>query len=118
MNYSDYMQPIHRSQGSDRLERHRKRSQRQAHMRDPTRYDFAIESLGTFLQREEICSLTGRTRPTAQVKVLRSMGIEHKVRPDGCVTVLRAHITKVFDGDLETTFQRRQKVIGPNWLAI
>lgn len=44
------------------------------------------------------------------------MGIEHKVRPDGSVAILRAHIIKVFDGGSETKSKTKQVV--PNWDAI
>jgi hypothetical protein len=72
----------------------------------------------TFLEPEEVQRLTDRLRRPAQVKVLRSMGIEHKVRPDGGVAILRAHITKVFDGSPEAASPRHQKMASPNWQAI
>lgn len=68
-----------------------------------------------FLNQKELQSLTQRTIRPAQVKVLRAMGIEHKVRPDGSVAVLRDHITKVFDGQTQTT---QRKTATPNWDAI
>jgi len=46
------------------------------------------------------------------------MGIEHKVRPDGGIAVLRAHITKVFDGNPEAASRKPQKLTSPNWAAI
>jgi len=49
-----------------------------------------------FLSTDEISSMTGRVQRAAQVKVLRFMGIEHRVRPDGTLAVLRAHVEKVF----------------------
>ena len=70
----------------------------------------------TFLSYEEIQALTQRKVRTAQVRVLKAMGIEHRVRPDGSVAILRAHITKVFDGTTETKKQTKQAV--PNWEAI
>lgn len=70
----------------------------------------------TFLSLEEVQALTLRKVRPAQVKALRSMGIEHKVRPDGSVAILRAHITKVFDG--ETAVARKPKQAVPNWGAI
>ena len=45
-----------------------------------------------FLTKEELQELTGRTRRDAQVAALRSMGIEHRIRPDGSPAVLRAHV--------------------------
>jgi hypothetical protein len=70
-----------------------------------------------FLEPSEIEGLTSRIRPNAQVKALRDMCIEHKVRPDGSVAILRDHVMKVFDG-LTSTPERRQKSVGPNWTAI
>lgn len=52
----------------------------------------------TFLTEEEVQALTERKVRRAQVSVLNSMGIEHRVRPDGSVAILRAHIVKIFDG--------------------
>lgn len=45
----------------------------------------------TFLDPDEVKDLTDKTRRPSQVKVLNAMGIEHKVRPDGSVAILRAH---------------------------
>jgi len=67
----------------------------------------------TFLDGPEVIALTNKKVRPAQVRVLRAMGIEHKVRPDGSVAILRAHITKVFGG---VTFAAQQ--ISPNWDAI
>jgi hypothetical protein len=49
-----------------------------------------------FLDRDELVGLTGRQRSDAQVRTLRAMGIEHRVRPDGSVAVLRAHVEELF----------------------
>lgn len=70
----------------------------------------------TFLDSEEVLALTQRKVRSAQVKVLQSMGIEHRVRPDGSVAILRAHITKVFDGGSDT--QSKIKEVVPNWDAM
>lgn len=70
----------------------------------------------TFLTDEEVQSLTNRKVRPSQVKVLKAMGIEHKVRPDGSVAILRNHITKVFDGSIETNKPKKQAV--PNWDAM
>lgn len=45
-----------------------------------------------FLTPEELVELTHRQRPAAQIRALRAMGIEHRVRPDGKPVVLRAHV--------------------------
>ena len=71
----------------------------------------------TFLAMDEIQGLTNKINRPSQIKVLNSMGIEHRVRPDGTVAILRAHITKIFDG--ESASNRKQaKTTGPNWDAI
>lgn len=49
-----------------------------------------------FLTAEEMIEMTGRQRSDAQVRVLKFMGIEHRIRPDGKVVVLRAHVESVF----------------------
>lgn len=71
----------------------------------------------TFLAAEEIQDLTNKSRRPSQVKALNAMGIEHKVRPDGSVAILRAHITKVFDGAPDAA-AKRVNTPGPNWDAI
>lgn len=70
----------------------------------------------TFLSYEEIQALTQRKVRSAQVRVLKAMGIEHRVRPDGSVAILRAHITKVFDGLVES--KKQTKHAEPNWEAM
>ncbi len=45
-----------------------------------------------FLGNDEIIELTNRQRSAAQVRALRTMGIEHRIRPDGTVAILRAHV--------------------------
>jgi hypothetical protein len=44
------------------------------------------------------------------------MGIEHKIRPDGSVAVLKAHIDQSFG--VRTPKQKQAKLIEPNWAAI
>lgn len=45
-----------------------------------------------FLDAAEVVELTGKQRHDAQVRALRFMGIEHRVRPDGSVAVSKAHV--------------------------
>lgn len=45
-----------------------------------------------FLTHEELIPLTGRKLRNAQAMFLEGMGIEHRVRSDGSVAVLRAYI--------------------------
>ena len=69
----------------------------------------------TFLTEEEVQALTDRRVRRAQVIALKAMGIEHRVRPDGSVAILRAHIVKVFDGG---NTQSKTKQVVPNWDAM
>lgn len=48
-----------------------------------------------FLTDDEVHDLTKRSRPSAQSRALKSMGIEHKIRPDGSIAVLRSHVERV-----------------------
>jgi hypothetical protein len=48
--------------------------------------------LTMFLSQEELIELTGKRQRAAQVRVLRFMGIGHKIRPDGSVAVLLEHV--------------------------
>ena len=66
----------------------------------------------TFLSDEEIRALTNRKVRPSQVRALKAMGIEHRVRPDGSVAILRAHIDRVFDGSSPT---KQPKQHQPNW---
>ena len=70
----------------------------------------------TFLSDEEVQALTNRKVRPSQVRVLKAMGIEHRVRPDGSVAILRTHITKVFDGSSDQP--KKQKAPAHNWDAI
>lgn len=54
-----------------------------------------------FMTSEEIQLLTGKKFRSAQSEALRFMGIEHRVRPDGSIAVLKSHVESVFSGRLE-----------------
>ncbi len=66
-----------------------------------------------FLTTEELRELTGRSQARAQIAALNMMGIDHRMRPDGKVVVLRDHVAKVLGG-AETKPKRTE----PNWAAI
>jgi hypothetical protein len=68
-----------------------------------------------FLTRAEIAELTGRKLSKSQRTVLNHLGIEHKVRPDGSLVVLRSHVEKSLGGDLGGDKLKRPE---PNWSAI
>ena len=46
------------------------------------------------LSHKEVKMLTSRSQHQAQASALNFMGIDHKVRPDGSVMVLRSDIVK------------------------
>jgi hypothetical protein len=73
-------------------------------------------STNIVLTKDEVEALTGRHRKDAQIKALRFMGIEHRVRPDGTVAVLKAHIELVFGGSAGTP--RKARRTEPNWAAL
>lgn len=73
-------------------------------------------STSIVLTKDEIEALTGRHRRDAQIKALRFMGIEHRVRPDGTVAVLKAHIDLVLGGNISRSSKTRRSE--PNWAAL
>ena len=62
------------------------------------------------LTDDELTQLTGKTRPSAQVKALRYMAIDHKRRPDGSIVVLRNQLGDPCSGNTAT-----MKRTEPNW---
>lgn len=64
-----------------------------------------------FLTSEELRDLTHKKIPAAQIRALRTMGIDHKRRPDGTVLVLKAVIEKSFGLDEKQPKKRPE----PNW---
>lgn len=51
-----------------------------------------------FLTDDELFGLTGAKRRESRVRALRAMGIEHRLRPDGHVIVLRSHVETLLGG--------------------
>jgi hypothetical protein len=70
-----------------------------------------------FLTPEELHQLTNRRRRDAQLLALRSMGIEHRRRPDGSLAVLKAHVEHVFSGG-HAHAASQPKSAEPNWAAM
>lgn len=68
------------------------------------------------LTHEEIVELTERKTRPAQVRQLCHMGIQHKVRMDGSIAVLREHVINSLDGNAKS--QKTEKKIEPNWGAL
>lgn len=54
--------------------------------------------MGLNLSYSELVELTHFKISKKQVEALRFMGIEHRVRPDGSVAVLRSHVDRVMGG--------------------
>lgn len=57
----------------------------------------------------ELSQLTGKKRPSAQMRALRFMAINHKQRPDGSICVLRSHLSPA--GGSVAPVKRTE----PNW---
>lgn len=69
-----------------------------------------------FLDPDQLIELTRRRRRAAQLLQLRAMGIEHRVRADGTLAVLTAHVEQMF-GMVAPTKRKAQNV-EPNWEAL
>lgn len=65
-----------------------------------------------FLSHEDLIELTAKRQRAAQVRVLRFMGIEHRLRPDGSVAVLKSHIDKALDGTHDSKVPQTRYVLG------
>jgi hypothetical protein len=63
------------------------------------------------LTETEVSQLTGKKRPSAQMRALRFMAIDHKRRPDGSIVVLRSQLSPPPDG-VSTSLAKRTQ---PNW---
>jgi hypothetical protein len=68
-----------------------------------------------FLSKAEIKALTNRIQYAAQIRTLRGMGIQHCVRPDGSVAVMRSHVEALFGVQNRATSRTRTE---PNWGAL
>lgn len=49
-----------------------------------------------FLTEDDLTELTGKRQNAARIRALNGMGIQHKMRPDGSIAVLRAHVERIF----------------------
>lgn len=63
----------------------------------------------------ELYDLTHKKRPAAQVRALRSMGLEHRRRPDGTVAVLREHVFELMGGKKAAKRMREEGSWEINW---
>lgn len=73
------------------------------------------EERQAFLTEEQLCSLTGKKRRGAQVRVLNFLGITHLVRPDGSLVVLWEHVSKKLGGAAPA---QSKPELEPNWDAM
>jgi len=68
------------------------------------------------LTEAELIDLTGKSRPSAQVRALQIMGIDHLIRPDGSVLVARALVEQLLG--LQARGNRSVKSDEPNWESL
>jgi hypothetical protein len=68
------------------------------------------------LTAEELVEITGYLRPSAQARALRKMGVEHRIRNDGRVIVLRSYVEALLGGGSPAKVQ--QRTTEPNWSAL
>lgn len=61
--------------------------------------------MSMFLSPEEVTELTGKKQRPTQVLALKTMGIEHMVRPDGGIVVSRSHVERRLDGHIQLGLQ-------------
>ena len=64
------------------------------------------------LKTEELREITGKVKPSAQVRVLRALGLTVKIRPDGRPLVSRAHFEAVMGGFL---FPTKTRTVEPDF---
>jgi len=69
-----------------------------------------------FLSNSELAELTKRSRPSAQISILKFMGIEHRTRPDGSLVVLRKHVELSLGCNSNSSSINNEPQ--PNWSAI
>lgn len=67
------------------------------------------------LSESQLYELTKKKHCAAQVSVLKSIGIDHKVRPDGSVVVSKVHVEQVLGVVVNNTISKQ---IEPDWASI
>jgi hypothetical protein len=65
------------------------------------------------LNSDELYELTHKKRPKAQIRALRDLGIDHKIRADGTPLVLRSAVEPVGDPKRQAANDNE-----PNWDAL
>ncbi|MEX3918262.1 DUF4224 domain-containing protein [Paraburkholderia sp. BR10872] len=63
-----------------------------------------------FLDEEELTELTRKQQNAARIRVLNAIGVQHKIRPDGTIAVLRQHVEEVFG------LKKPKKEEGSGWV--
>lgn len=69
----------------------------------------------TFLTKQEVAEMTDRVQRAAQTRELTHMGVIHKLRADGSVLVLRAHVEQLLGYQART--KPKEPHFEPNWAA-
>lgn len=69
----------------------------------------------TFLTKKEVVEMTGRVQHSAQTRELTHMGVIHKLRADGSLLVLRAHVEQLLGYQAGT--EAKAPHFEPNWAA-
>jgi hypothetical protein len=69
-----------------------------------------------FLTDTELTDLTGAKRRECRVRALRAMGVEHRIRPDGRVIVLRSHVEALLGGALPVIVSGQE--LKPDWSSL
>ncbi|QNB08643.1 DUF4224 domain-containing protein [Herbaspirillum frisingense] len=69
-----------------------------------------------FLTDTELADLTKRKRAKAQQRQLNAMGIQYRVRADGSLVVLLAHVERLLGAQDQAARQRPARA--PNWEAL
>jgi hypothetical protein len=64
----------------------------------------------------ELVELTGKQRPSAQMRALKYMGIDHKQRADGTLVVARAHFELLLGGGAAPA--KPKKTVEPDWSKV
>lgn len=67
------------------------------------------------LSESQLYELTKKKHCSAQVSVLKAIGIDHKVRPDGSVVVSKVHVEQVLGVVVKNTIPKQ---IEPDWTSI
>jgi hypothetical protein len=68
-----------------------------------------------FLDNDEIKEMTDRKTRVAQRRMLNSLGITYRIRADGGLLVLRAHVERELGGAPAASARKKEFV--PNWSA-